>query len=84
LEFWHDGIVRIGSNESGGCEPASEVRFEGIHIGGASKLGFASDFVGDVIREEGIKGRVEEVVNTVFPDSGAIGLADVSKEKDME
>lgn len=78
MEFGHDEIMRVRSDKSCGCEPASEVGFEGIHIGRAGQLGFAGDFVRNIVREESIEGRIEKEIDPRFPNSTPVCLYLVS------
>jgi hypothetical protein len=74
LKFRHDEIISVGSHFSGSGEPASEVGFEGIHVGCAGEFGLAGYFIGYVVGEEDIEGLVEKTVYAAFPDLAAIGL----------
>lgn len=74
MKFGHDEVAGKWCDESCGCEPAGKVGFEGIHVGGAGEFWLTGNFVGDVVREEGVECRVEKEVDALLPDSGSIGL----------
>lgn len=68
LELGHNEVAGVGCDKGSGCEPAREVGFEGEHVSCASEFRFASDFVGNVVGEEGVEGTIQETIGSVFPD----------------
>lgn len=79
-ELRHDEGTGPWCEESSLGEPASEVCFEAEHVGCAGEFGLAGNFVGDVVREEDVECCIEEAVYSLFPDSTAIRLGNISSK----
>lgn len=74
LEYGQDDRGRVWRDLRGGGEPAVHVALEGEHVGCARHAVFAGGFVGDLFGEEADEGGVDELVEAVFPNGGAVGL----------
>lgn len=54
------------------------VALEGEHVGCATRLVFAGGLEGDIVGEEADESGVDELIEAIFPDGGAVGLYSVS------
>lgn len=54
------------------------IALEGEHVGCAAHLVFAGGLEGDIVGEEAGESGVEELIEAVLPDGGAVGLYSVS------
>ena len=74
FENREDNGSRVRRDLRGDGEPAVHVALEGEHVRCAGHAVFAGGFVGDLFGEEADKGRVDELVEAVFPDGGTVGV----------